>query len=278
VTFSPQFRDPPVSEVALAAYFSPALGLQTVHLGQLYQRWREEYPTTVDQPLLPPVPMETFDTPSLGVAFQFGPHAGTRVWFQTPLGDRVIQVQADRVVLNWRRTAPDRPYPRYAALRPAFVRVLDDLRAVCEDNGLGVPQVSQAEVSYTNPVPRHDTPELIVSDVVVPWSGQHADAFLPPEEDVRLDLRYRIPDPASGAPVGRLYAGWQPVTLPLVGWPSPQDAYLLQLFARGVPSADQPGSVLAFLDLAHDWVVNGFVSLTSPRMHKLWGLMTEEDR
>lgn len=275
----PDFLHPPVSEVALAAYFSPPLGLQTVHLGQLYERWQDEYPVTVDQPLLPPVPLETFDTPTLGMTFPFGPLAGTRVWFQTERADRVVQVQADRVVLNWRRTADDSSYPRYAFLRPAFARVLTDLREVCQEHGLEAPQVRQAEVAYTNPISRNGTEDLTVPDVVAPWSGDHADDFLPVEEEVRLDLRYRIPDPATGAPAGRLYASLLPMIMPPSGGTPPQETLLLQLFARGlVSSVDQPETVITFLDLAHDWVVNGFVSLTRPSMHTLWGLMEEEKK
>jgi len=30
-------------------------------------------------------------------------------------------------------------------------------------------------------------------------------------------------------------------------------------------------SVLNSLDTGHDWVVNGFVDMTSERMHDLWG-------
>lgn len=275
----PAFERPPVSEVALAVYFSPPLGLRTVDVGALYERWRDRYPTTLDQPVLPPVPVETFDTPTLGMTFQLGTPTGSRVWFQTAGGERVIQVQPDRLVLNWRRTSPEEGYPSFSTLRPEFARVLADLEAVHDNLGLGPLAVGQAEVSYTNTIARQGLGQpsgepLTVPDVLTPWSGVHTDAFLPLEEDVRLDLRYRIPGsgPASS---GRLYVGMQPALSPAPGLP--ESVFLLQLFARGRPATPSTASGLDFLDLAHDWVVNGFVSLTTARMHKVWGQMTEEN-
>ncbi len=272
----PGFLRPPVSEVALAVYFSPPLGLRSVDIGVLYERWRDRYPTTLDQPVLPPVPVETFATPSLGTTFHLRAPTGTRVWFHSERGERVVQVQADRLVLNWRRLAPGDDYPRYATLRPEFARVLTELADLNDSLGFGPPRVGQAEVSYTNVIEQQGAEPVGPSDVIAPWSGAHTDALLPLEEDVRLDLRYQIPRADGTGPAGRLYVAMQPAILPVPGHPAPESGIVLQLFARGVPDIQETAGALDFLDRAHEWVVNGFVSLTTPRMHKVWGQMTEE--
>ncbi len=272
----PGFVRPPVNEVALAVYFSPPLGLRSVDIGVLHERWRDRYPATLDQPVLPPVPVETFGPPSLGVTFHLGAPTGTRVWFQTAGGERVVQVQADRLVLNWRRVSPADDYPRFATLRPEFARVLAELAELNDSLGVGPLRVGQAEVSYTNTIEQLGAEPVTPSDIIAPWSGDHTDAFLPPEEDVRLDLRYRIPKADGTGPAGRLYVAMQPAIRPGPGQTTPESSFVLQLFARGVPSTPETAGALDFLDLAHEWVVNGFVSLTTPRMHKVWGQMTEE--
>lgn len=102
-TSSQRYERPPVTEVALAIYFGSPLGLNSAHLGQLWKRWRERYPRTEDHPVLPPVPQEAFSSPG-PVAFRFAVNTpGPRVWFCSAVGDRLLQVQFDRLVVNWRR-------------------------------------------------------------------------------------------------------------------------------------------------------------------------------
>ena len=270
---SPSYQRPPVAEVALGIYFSPALDLRAVHMGQLWDRWRDRYPQVQDQSPLSPVLPETFPSPLQAVPFQFvGGFPGIRVWYMSELGDQLVQVQPDRLVLNWRRIGQDQPYPRYEVLRPTFVREAQEFIGFLGDIGLGEAAITQAEVTYINPISLQELGDpLDLSRLISPWSGRFSDSFLPLPEDTGFRLRFRIPEPASGEPVGRLYVEGNPAIHQTLGGEAPEEVFMLQLFARGRPLGSGLDGALAFLDLGHDWVVRGFTSLTAEPMHSEWG-------
>ena len=268
----PTFDRPPVSEVALAAYFSAPLPLRSAELGRLWHAWRAQYPRTADHPPLPPVPRETFDARrSLTPTVQFLPRPwGTRSWFLSETGERLIQLQPDRLVLNWRRLQPGSPYPGYDVLRSVFAEAVQHVQEVVRGLGYEAVTFEQAEVSYTNPVP--SAPNL--AGLVAPWSGTYSDAFLAEPEDVEIAAHYRITPTDGPTPVGRLHV--QVARARQISENTPEEVQLLQLFARGVPARGDLEAALQFLDVAHRWVVNGFRSFTTPAMHRAWGLREEE--
>jgi uncharacterized protein (TIGR04255 family) len=269
----PSFQQPPVNEVALAVYFAPPLSLRAVHLGRLWEKWRERYPKAEDQPPLPPVPLETFPARPVGATISFGPGMpGVREWFLSERGDRLVQVQHDRLVLNWRRISAGDVYPRYESLRPAFEGEVNELQAFLEEEGIGEATIVQAEVTYSNPISVSELGESRdIARLIAPWSGSYSDGFLPIPEDMRLGLRYVIPDPSTQQPVGRLYIEGNPLLRQGPGSGLLDEAFMLQLFARGRALGEGLNGALAFLDLGHEWVVRGFTSLTSESMHQRWG-------
>lgn len=46
---------------------------------------------------------------------------------------------------------------------------------------------------------------------------------------------------------------------------------LLQLTARGAPIGEGLEGAREFFDLGREWIVKGFVDVTSPEMHGKWG-------
>ena len=50
----PSFKKPPVAEVAIAAQFGEIRGLTGPHMGLLWQRYREAFPTLEVHPALDP--------------------------------------------------------------------------------------------------------------------------------------------------------------------------------------------------------------------------------
>ena len=269
---SPSYEYPPVSEVAIAAYFSPPLGLRSVHIGLLWERWRDRYPRTEDHPALPAVLAESFAPSPFPMPIQFGSPPGVRTWFLSSPGDRIVQLQADRLVLNWRRVDPEQPYPRYETIRPEFVQLLTELLELVKAEELGEVTLQQGEVMYINPIPVATVEQQGgLRGLLAAWTGENSDDFLPAPEDMTMSARFRIPHPTTNEPIGRLYFQLSRGMQAVEERAAVEDVYLLQLFARGLPLEPGMSGTTDFLDLGHDWVVRGFTSLTSQSMHELWG-------
>src|SRR4051812_4966915 len=118
----PSFERPPVIEVLASIQFDPPIGFTAVHFGLIWDRFRAEFPTVEQRSPLPQM------VERLGVAFQgqlvqmeFSSEPPLpRLWFVSPSGDELIQVQSDRFIRNWRAVPElENPYPRYQdCIRP----------------------------------------------------------------------------------------------------------------------------------------------------------------
>jgi uncharacterized protein (TIGR04255 family) len=261
----PRFNRPPVTEVALAVHFLPLDGLTHLDLGSLRETWRAQYPDVEEHPELPPLwpEVEREDGALQFPMFGFDTRPRwPRAWFLNPDRDRLIQLQQDRLVVNWRRTDIETPYPHYDEIKPAFSHALSDLSDfVVRSTGAALTPV-QYEVTYVNQVGFGSS----LAEIVSPWSGAYSTAFLPTAEDVRMQARYSIVD-ADGQWRGRLNVTVNPSS------ESTDDggAVLLHVFARTLPKAGDTIDGLALLDLAHEWVVKGFAAFTTRDAHTDWG-------
>lgn len=257
----PRYEKPPVEEVALGVYFDRLDGLRATMLGEVAALWRGSYPEISEQPERPPVPPElpagAWPMPALQVQLsQFPPLP--RCCFASSDGCRVIQLQRDCLVHNWRNSA-EQAYPHYKELVPDFAEAYTALESFAEERGIGSVHPTQCEVTYVNPVPLEDLgPEKDLSRLLEPWSGQTTDTFLPAPEAFQLALSYPI-HMAGGEFAGRLHITAASTSRLTDG----KEVVMLQLFARGKPLGKGLDGVRAFLDLGHEWVVRGFASITT---------------
>jgi uncharacterized protein (TIGR04255 family) len=245
----PSFTDPPVQEVALGVGFRPLAGLHAVQLGPLWQQWRERYPHVEEQPPLP-----ASGDVRAGFAVSVGPPPMNRHWFLSADGDRLVQMQADRLVVNWRQTT-GQDYPRYDALRAELVQRLDDVQRFSNDGGWGPLSPTDIEVTYVNLVRGSDGQRPALEELL--------DGLTDPEMpgtvvETQLARHYRWP----GAPQ---------TDLTLTAGPGAEAAALvITLVARG--SAVEPEvAALDALDAAHERLVRTFTAVTRASMHQAWG-------
>jgi uncharacterized protein (TIGR04255 family) len=174
----------------------------------------------------------------------------------------LIQVQRDRLVRNWRQVTGDETYSSYDELRPRFerdwLRFLDFL----EREELGRPEVNQCEVTYVNHLPIGAALESFgEAHRTVTLLSAPSQQFLPSPEMIRFTYQYVLPDKK-----GRLHVEAQPALRGHDG----SRVFQLTLTARGRPSSGGTDAILGWLDLGHEWVVNGFADLTTSEMHRLW--------
>lgn len=290
------FARPPVAEVMLAAQF-PSETIDLEVYGRFASAVRNELPRRSRQPVVPRNE-ERFDQRAAQASFEIrleGPTDLPRILFESEDRVEVVQLQPHRLTLNWRREPiPDKPYPRYKALRKRFRQLLVLLFEALDEVGQQHP-VELSEVTYINPIDYpggHATdavgrthPDL--ANIVNRFKKRPTSAFLPDAEDAHLQARWRIPDD-DGAPVGRLHLSVDPafrpsqfkmpaMVLPDVPFPELAPIYLVQLTARVMPKGGTVDRTMRALDLGHEWVVRGFEDLTTAEMHDYWGLRERGD-
>jgi len=259
----PEYDKPPIDEVALGVQFSPLTKLEPAHIGLYWERIRSKYPNVETQAPLPSTIEPKEITPVQGMFALRAMPPFPRIWFLTPTKTRLIQVQQDRFLGNWRQLDSMEAYPRFVTLREDFRLEWEGFRAFLRKEELGDPSINQCELTYVNQIESNGTwadlsDALKLFTITRPASSSN---FLPPPEMVSWDSRYKLPDGR-----GRLHVQLQPIF-------RTRDMKLalgMTLTARGAPADESTEKVLAWFDLAHEWVVRGFDELTDSSLHKVW--------
>ncbi len=267
----PDFRDPPVVEVALSVQFDSLGKLRTPQIGLLWKEFRDRFPVTEEHAPLDAV-VERFGAPRVrkGVARieMLESPPTPRCWFLNDAGTELIQVQHDRFVHNWRETGTEAEYPRYEHIRSTFEAELKRFDEFIAREQIGEFTPNQCEVTYVNHIAGGKGWQIHgdLGNVITVFQRSFSDEFLDVPEDTGLRLRFLIPDDA-GQPIGRLHVSLNS------GYRSSDDQplFILNLTARGAPRGGGIDGVLGFLDLGREWVVRGFASVTTPTMHREWG-------
>ena len=246
--------------------FEPITELHAGHLGALWGEYRDRYPRVEQYPPLPTVREEFELTPA-----RFGFNVGTtfpmpRVWFLNPEGTRLVQVQREYFVVNWRKLDTDEVYPRYPTLRRGLVEEVERFQRFLGREGLGPIRAVQAELTYVNHIDAReaDGSRKSLSRIVRIWGGDGAAGKVPPFEEAAFQARYVMSDQAK--PVGWLHITLEPHRYVKDRAP----LYVLTLVARGTPRAPDLDAALAFLDQGHEAIVEGFTAITTDEMHKTW--------
>jgi uncharacterized protein (TIGR04255 family) len=267
----PDFAHPPLVETALGVQFEPLAALDVPHIGLLWQSFAEHLPVTQQQaPLVPMI--ERIGGRNLGgvPALRISPQAPLpRCWFLNKEGDKLVQVQQDRFIWNWRKTADDAPYPRYVdTVRPHFVEHFDKFLEFLEAQAIGKFKPNQCEVIYVNHIVSGEVwkSHEDLAKVFIGWNQSYGHAMPLPVENIRLKVDHLIYGDEQDF-IGRLHIEIDPA------FRSSDDRpiVVVKLTARGKPMTQDRSGVLQFLDLGREYIVRSFEALTTPQMHELWG-------
>ncbi|WP_197501231.1 TIGR04255 family protein [Mycobacterium sp. 852002-51057_SCH5723018] len=249
----PSFRKPPVVEVAMSIGFAPMVGLNFAAMADLRSRWIDSYPGAEEQPLL-----ESPSTPqqSIKVEFGFGPPP-RRLWLLSSGGDRVIQIQRDRLIANWRAVpGSGEPYPRYGPLRDEFLQRWSDFEKFIVEHGLTQSlQPQYAEVTYVNVIKTDDDGKLDISAVLK--MDRRGDLWRDDMATVAVNQSWEVHDLQTFLTMAANVDSSSP-DLPIV----------LQISAN-TQTREGRGTAIA-LDLAHDFVVGTFGVVTTDEMQQRW--------
>lgn len=253
----PSFERPPLIEVVSGVLFDPVTSLTGPLLGQF---WRERLAGFGRKPTeMPPLPAQlellqsNFPPASQFVA---DPPPGPRYWFVSDDDDRVVQVQKDRFLCNWRKTEARHAYPRFDAVYGFFDEQLSAFAEFLEKEVDAELVARQYELTYVNHVP--DGAAQTVGDVLPDLVWRQAGArWLGAPEHLEAGWTFRMPKDLGRlrvrAQTGLLSRGNQPVLI-------------LELTARGF-GEDQR----AWFENAHEWIVRGFSDVISDAKAQTWG-------
>ena len=268
----PEYSNPPVAEVALALSFEELLGLSVAHLGEFWSTVQKMYPRVEEHVPLEFQPEQDSVSEALAsskrLPFRLVSSPKIRLWFVSSDGTQLVQTQRDLFALNWRKqTNAEGSYPHYQNVKESFAHELKRFNAFTEGHGLGriVPKV--CELTYTNHVrtSSQGSAHAAIWSLLTVLRPPDSTGFLPPVEDGRINLRY--PMIQNDRLLGRLNVVLQPAVVL-----NTQEPILnLSLIAKSTSDAKTVQQALAFFDMAHEWIVQGFTELTTPEMHAMWG-------
>jgi uncharacterized protein (TIGR04255 family) len=190
-----------------------------------------------------------------------------RIWMLSADESLLIQLQQDRLHLNWRSGQdPSREYPHYEALKSEFDRAFEALVALVVDEGLPPIVANQCELLYVNPIPTRSTGISTTEPqrVFRAWNPDLGKEWGTPIEDLSFSARYQFVNEQNN-PFGRLTvamgSGWARDNSP---------TFQLELLARGLPIGDGRQGIAEFHDYAHRAIVRCFTAITTPEMHAIW--------
>ena len=270
----PDYSDPPVDEVVIGISFMSVSGFSTNHVAKYRDLVKAEFPGLQYQPRLI-TPLESLTQEGSSAPPSFG-HLGfftqpfaqpsQRTWLVNADDQRVIQIQDDAFLTNWRRRDL-KPYPHFEPLLGEFWERFSLFRDQVVNDTVIRLQAQQLEVTYINWVPFDTAP-------LSSWFGPAESSRLAVDgtgilpEHVTWNASYLVR--RNDVAVARMHC--RQIEALRTGPGAPHLGVQLDLTCRAplAPGAtDDEINDLAFE--ARNTIVWGFTSLTTEEGHRNWG-------
>ena len=250
------YNYPPVTEVYCGLVFEPIAGLKVPYFGLFWDEFRSDYPICQHATPLGSNPSVIFESiTELPLP---------RIWFLSKSENILIQLQTDRIILNWRKLKPEDKYPKYDSIMREFRTKLNLFSDFVASHELGALRPVTCELAYVNDVPRgqgwEKTTELsnLLADFCWHSSSQR---FLSEPRDIKLQFVFEIPDSQGSltfAVSQRTRVSDQVPT------------FVLQLTANGLGPDHSMNAVWSWFENAHIMINRAFEDLTTPSIQELW--------
>jgi uncharacterized protein (TIGR04255 family) len=257
----PDFEAPPVAEVVLGVNFTIPDGLKVYHIGLYRERIKPKFPKFQEQPPLPPQDVPGQD--EQGFRFIAGRLPLPRCWFLDDTETRLIQLQADRFIHNWRKVTGKEEYPRYEAIRDEFVSRWDEFCGFLGDLGVSKPILNACELAYVNHISKEscwtEPKDLgrLFSFLANDLSGGDGHGL----ESVQCALRYKLPGGNGHLNVSMT---------PAIRAQDQQEILRFDLSARGALVSGDKAQLVEWFDGAREAIVRVFTGLTTEKAHSRW--------
>lgn len=257
----PDYEKPPVIEVVCGVLFKPLSGFLTPHVGLLWEKYRGEYPDCSEVAPLGPM-LESFEeTPQMSLEILNVPPL-PRVWFVHKDGNRVIQIQRDRFLHNWRKAKSEEDYPRYHFVKDMFQKSFSKFESFLADNGISAIEPLQYEMTYISHIAKGDGWESL-GEIGKLFPDFNFDSkrrrFLPEPDTINWRTTFVLPQNAA-----RMHVVIRNVRMRDSGKP----VILLELKVRGIGTDRSIRGMWGWFDLAREWIVCGFSDLTADKVQR----------
>jgi len=252
-TVLPSYRKPPVIEVVCGLRFEPLEGLKIPHIGLFWEKVRKEFPNCQHAAPLGVGP-GTID-PDIGLPL-------LRVWLINKANDRLIQIQRDAFIYNWRKRQENRPYPRYRRIISSFERNLDRFTKFLDDHGINLPTPTECELTYINHIVQGEGWQTAADSRKIfrdfNWRSGRG-RFLHNPLETTWQAAFALPEDK-----GRLNVKLEQGTRKIDDMP----VLVLTLSARGIGSDKSLHALWSWFPIAHEWIVRGFADLASSQIQR----------
>jgi len=247
------YASPPIVEAVFGITFQPIDGLKIPHYGLFWNLIKAELPSCEHaSPIVSP------DQP-ISVGFEGLPLP--RIWYISEDGARLLQVQGDRLLFNWRQMA-DESYPRFESIYQTFIHYFEMFNQFLIDNELPPVQVISTHLAYINHIRGEiEGKEICEKDIFKEASQEESPLkFLQSKSASNWQRIYPF-DEKNLHLISQLQQGRSKIDHKTV--------YNLELKAE---SLSKPESLSSWFDNAHEVIINGFDDLTTDdAQQKLWG-------
>jgi uncharacterized protein (TIGR04255 family) len=253
----PHYRKPPVVETAIAVEFAPLPGWTLLNYGTMWEEFRADYPTYEIQPYFP---ASAINAKPFDLSLASPP---IRCFFLTSDGSQLVQSRSGAFVKNWRARPGNEEYPRYATIRPSFVKDFQTFQSYLSQNGLPALEVWKCEVTYVNHLFQgREWADAASLSLIFPTIGSAVKpGLLGSPTNVRYAAGYELPDND-----GSLQFEMLPGT-------SPDGRNLIQLSitAAGPPKSSNIDDIMDWMDKGRYAVVKSFSEFTAEEVQtRIW--------
>jgi uncharacterized protein (TIGR04255 family) len=262
---SPNFSAPPVEEVALGLSFQPSTELNILDVAEL----RECLKQIGFNEMQVHAPLTTRGSRVFqNINFQLKMLPGfPRFWFMSESKEYIIQIQQDKFAVNWRRSdTPTKKYVGFKVIEESFWKFSSIFENWYKQYAKDALKINGLDLTYYNNIPiegglNSSTLNNIYKDFQ--WSNKTVLSNSVQQMFFEVTL-----------PVEKIDAQMFIMGHTAKDMETEKDLHRLEMAVIGACDIEgiNKGLVNQWYSEAHDRIVHGFVELTMPDMHKIWGL------